>query len=169
MQLTFVQKESMENSLRMMNELNSVLAVRTVKKKQKRELKQRKKLGDQPLQGNNSPLPSNHLLAELQALSGPPVAEGVERKAAEKTIMADSEARTVLTPIGLEGKAAEKQDSEDGHDHSASLRAKLFNCPPPTSAMIAKAAAAAALKAGRTDNEELFYYDDLCIVDEKQE
>ena len=148
------QKESKEDSLRVMKELNSVLAVRNVEKQRKRELREREKLDQSHTLGevsvNNNSRPTNH-----------------PEHGAASTILEMGVALSNEEGPAKPTTAAEKQADENKMSESLNSQTQEPFHPLPSSgepfqyssSAIAQAVAAAALRAraGRPDKEETFY------------
>ena len=173
----FCQKESKQNSLRMMKELNSVLEVRNVKKKQKRELKQREKLaGHQSIPPEGATLPQSSsqaqpTLPQCEAVSDHDIA--VLEQSPAKAGGGRCRTRGVEVEVDKEEEklAAKKLDNGDQSEDKTTShcsREQLSECAPP-SAGIAEAVAAAALRAGRTGREEVFHDEDSSPSEEEKE
>ena len=178
---TFCQKESKENSLRMMKELNSVLEVRNVKKQQKRELKQREKLaGHQsiPPEGATLPQCSSQVLPQaLPTLSQCEAVSDHDIAVIEQSPAKADGGRGRTRGVGVEvdkeeeklgAKKLDNGDQSEDKTTSHCSREQLSECAPP-SAGIAEAVAAAALRAGRTGREEVFHDEDSSPSEEEKE
>ena len=173
------QKESKENSLHMMKELNSVLAVRNVEKQRRREIRERKKLGQSHSLGeasiNSAPLCDHsecetlHLpsVQEVSAIVAVPASQEVS-----VAITSGEELEKHMTAATVENKEVDKDVVESVDCQEA----ELPHLPLPSSggqlqfslssSAIAQAVAAAALRTGRAGKEEMFYDQDSCDAEE---
>ena len=165
------QKESQENSLRMMNELNSVLAVRNDEKQRRRELRQRKKHGQvasRKVESKNISLPRSQpdgdgsLLPSIQEVG---VVTNNSKESATPTAAASTEDELVKQEMT---KNFENETREKIKSLLSSSRDQLTSSSMATAA-IAQAVAAAALKAGRVGKEEMFYDEHSCSASSEEE
>ena len=144
------QKESKENSLCVMKELNSVLAVRNVEKKRKRELREWKKR-NHPLTPNEDsvgePVQSEHEVPHLPSIQQVGVA------------MATSEP-DMTTAVEKKLELDKETPTRDSELPFLLLSERELQCS--SSSAIAHAVAAVALRKGRADNEEVFNDQDSC-------
>ena len=166
------QEESKENSLHMMKELNSVLAVRNVEKQQRREIRERKKLGQSHSLGetstNSVPL-GDHSECEASHLPSVPkvsvMAVPVSQEVGVATTSGE-ELKKHMTAATLENKELDK----DKVMESETLETEMPYLPllssggqlqfSSSSSAIAQAVASAALRTGRAGKEETFYDQD---------
>jgi hypothetical protein len=153
------QRESKENSICVLKELNSVLAVRNVEKQRKRELRERKK---------QDGLLSAAECEKPVAMGHSGKAPGILEVAREAEIVeVDLESRD--HPIPTEGTLSPEKSVEGFDDNShgfglpiinlGSREERLGNPATLDSSAIAQAVAAIALRTGRANKEELFHDD----------
>lgn len=168
-----------------MRELNSVLAIRNVEKQRRKEIRERKKLGQLPGDGeastNNAPLGDN---PEREESHLPPVQE-----VSASVVLPSSQEVGVATTSGEEpdkhmtaATVEKKEMDKDGVMESLNCEtqeAELPYLPLPSSggycqfssstSAIATAVAAAALRTGRAGKEETFYDQDSCPSSDVEE
>ena len=161
------QRESKENSISVLKELNSVLAVRNVEKQRKRELRERKKQG-----GLLSATGCN-----IQEKSSPSSrAHGILEEVARETKILEGDIENRDHPVLTEGKLS-PENSVEGFDNkyhrfvlpkdtaSRDGEGRMGDNPAALdSSAIAQAVAAIALRAGRANKEELFHDDQDSIA-----
>lgn len=178
-------KESKENSIRMMKELNTVLAVRNVEKQRKREVRERKKHGGllQPRipPGNLSQLPPinqkvlNNQELQKTVATGTSIQEPfMAKEAAAEHQSANRNFDKILessTASELSSKEAGKGLGHKFHEGELHFMNRLSGDSSAfSSSAIAQAAAAFALTSGRAKREEMFHDDqDSCSTPSEDE
>ena len=158
----------------MMNELNSVLAVRNDEKQRRRELRQRKKHGQvasREVESKNISLPrskpdgNGSLLPSIQEVG---VVTNNSKELATPTAAASTEDELVKQEMTQNIKNETQEKIESSFSLLPSSGDQLTSSSMATAA-IAQAVAAAALKAGRLGKEEMFYDEDSCSSPSEEE
>ena len=150
------QRESKENSISVLKELNSVLAVRNVEKQRKRELRERKK------QGGLLSATGCNIQEKSIAMSPSSQAHGILEEVARETKIVEGDLENRYNPALIEDKLS-PENSVEGFDNKSHrfdlpVNRDREECPVALdSSAIAQAVAAIALRAGRANKEELFH------------
>ena len=168
------QKESKENSICMLKELNSVLAVRNVEKQRKRELRERKKQGGllsstDALVSHSQPsadqeMPKFNIQEKPVAMGSSQGSSILEEATTETQTVEDGlESKACLVPIDSKLSPEKSVEGFDNESHKFDLPLNLSSREEQLgdsalhSSAIAQAVAAIALRAGRANKEELFH------------